>query len=206
MISGHSGPDPGKNDYYRDASGTMMRIVNIEAVIILGLTFALAFFLGTRQNQDRYIAETGDGKGMQMVALSLPNMGRLALSDWVAEAVSQIMTFGFNDLDARFVESRKDFTEEGWGAFRRGMVASKIIDDMMEAQQIVTSVPASPPILKQEGLINGRYSWVFDVPLLVTFRAGGIKVSRPRIVHMVVKRIPTEESPDGVGISEWDIY
>ena len=205
VFSGYFAPDPKKNDYYRIGFHIMMRIVNIQAVIIFVLSIALTVYLATRQNQDRYFAETGDSKIMRLVALPLPNMGRVALSDWVAKSVSEIMTFGFNDVNERFAQSRHDFTSDGWITFSKAVTSSTLIDDMMQLQQIVTSVPESPPILKQEGLINGRYSWVFDIPLLVTFRAGGAKQSRSKMVHITVERVPTSESPSGVGISQWKI-
>ena len=205
VFSGHSSSGSGKNDYYRIGFHTMMRFINILAAIIFALTVVLAVYLGSRQNQDRYFAETGDAKVMRMAALPFPNMGRVALSDWVAKSVSEIMTFGFNDVNERFALTRHNFTEDGWGTFSKAIIASGLIDDIMKSQQIVTSVPESLPILKQEGLINGRYSWVFDIPLLVTFRAGGVKVSRSKMVHITVERIPTSENPSGVGISQWKI-
>ena len=116
------------------------------------------------------------------------------------------MTFGFNDVDERFALSRRNFTKSGWETFRNAVVASGLIDDMVAAQQIVTSVPDSPPVLTQEGLIDGEYTWIYDMPLLMTFRAGGVKVARSKKVRIVVQKVPTSESPNAVGINEWYIY
>ncbi len=141
-----------------------------------------------------------DLKIMPMISLHLPNMGRMAISDWAAMAASQIMTFGFNDIDARFALSRKYFTHNGWETFRKAMLQSKLCRQMTDTQQIVTSVPASPPVLKQEGLINGKDGWVFDVPpLLVTFPAPAVKESRPKMVHMVIQNADQGESRTGWG-------
>lgn len=201
-----AGSDRKKNDYYRKASRTMMLIVRVEAAIIFVVGLLLTLYLNTRQNPDHYYAETADLKTMPMVSLHLPNMGRMAISDWAAMAASQIMTFGFNDVDARFATSRKYFTPEGWETFRKAVIKAKFVEQMLATQQIVTSVPASPPVLKQEGLIDGKDGWAFDVPLLVTFRAGGVKESRPKTVHMVIQKMPTRDNPNGVGIDHWDIY
>jgi intracellular multiplication protein IcmL len=195
----------GKNDNYRDGFYAMVRVVNIQVVIILALVVAFGFFLSTREKTDRYFAETAEGRKMQMAGLHLPNMGRAAMSSWAASAASQIMTFGFNDIDQQFALSRNNFTREGWESFRKAMGASGVVESMMETQQILTSVPESPPTLTREGLINGKYSWSFDVPLLMTFRAGGVNVSRSKVVHLVIETIPTRENPNGVGISEWYI-
>ena len=206
VFLGQPSSNSGKSDYYREGFNIVMKVVNIQAFIIFVLSVVLAFYLGTQENHDRYIAETGDGKAMRLSPLSYPNMGRDALSDWVVKSASEIMTFGFNDVNERFEQSRHDFTAEGWEDFRKAMALSNFIDSMVQAQQILTTVPESPPVLKQEGMINGRYSWIFDVPLLVTFRAGATKVSRQKTAHIVVERIPTRENPSGVGISAWNIY
>jgi intracellular multiplication protein IcmL len=202
---GSSGPPVKEIGYYRTGFRIMMRVVNIQAVIILGLTIALSFYLGTKENHDRYFAETGDGREVPMEGLRLPNMGKMAIANWAALAAGEIMTFGFNDIDTRFAESQKKFTDKGWSDFRKAMIKSGLIDDMLKAQQIVTTVPKSPPILTEEGLINGIYSWKFDIPLLITFRSGGVKTSRPVTVSLVIETISTHDHPDGVGISEWYI-
>jgi intracellular multiplication protein IcmL len=201
-----AGPDRKKNDYYRKASRTMMLIVRIEAWMVFVIGITLTIYLNTRQDQDHYYAETADLKIMPMVSLHLPNMGRMAISDWAAMAAAQIMTFGFNDVDARFALSQKYFTPDGWETFRKAVIQSKLVEQVLATQQIVTSVPKEPPVLKQEGLINGKDGWAFDVPLLVTFRAGSEKLSRPKMVHMVIQKMPTRENPNGVGIDHWDIY
>jgi hypothetical protein len=202
----HYGADRKKNDYYRHASRAMMLIVNIETYVILTLSLLIIVFITTRQNPDRFYAETADGKTMHLVGLPLPNMGRIMISEWAAKAAGEIMTFGFNDVDARFGKSRKLFTPAGWETFRKAVVQSKLLDQMAESQQVVTTVPAGAPVLKKEGLINEKDGWEFEVPILVTFRAGGVKVSRPKTEHMIIEKMPTRDSPNGVGIGQWDIY
>ncbi len=183
-----------------------MRIVGIETLMMLALTAILGFVILTHHDRDRYFAETSGGQFMQLVSLPYPNMGRSAVSDWVSGAVSQIMTFGFNDIDQRFGVSQHLFTPSGWESFRKALIASGLIKNIMSTQQIITSVPQSVPVLKKEGLIDGRYSWVFDVPLLMTFRAGANKKMTVATVHVVVQKISPLENPRALGISSWYIY
>jgi intracellular multiplication protein IcmL len=195
----------GKAAYYRDGFRILMRIVNVQAAVIFLLSIVLAAYLCTRTNQDRFIAEMANGKVMQMISLPSPNMGRIAMSEWVANAASQIMTFGFNNIDQRFALSRLNFTKDGWENFREAVVRSGFIDEMVKTQQIITTVPESPPILRQEGLVNGRYTWVFDVPLLMTSRAGADNVQRHKTAVITVERVSTRENPNGVGIAKWQM-
>jgi intracellular multiplication protein IcmL len=195
-----------ENNYYRDGFRNMLWIANIQAVIVLVLVIFFAFYVKTAKNEDRFFAEAHDGGEMQMEGLELPNMGKTALSNWVAQAATQIMTFGFNDIDQQFAVSQRNFTAQGWESFYKAMAASKLIENVISAQQIVTSVPESMPILTQEGLIKGKYSWVFDMQMLITFRSGGVKQVNTKRVRVVVERVPTSDNPEGIGIGEWYIY
>jgi intracellular multiplication protein IcmL len=188
---------------YRNGARILIRIVMFQAFVLVVLSILLAFYLDTRQSRDHFFAETGDNKIMQMVSLPLPNMGRAALSDWVANATSEILTFGFNDIDEKFAQSQRDFTPDGWKAFRKAVIISPLISDMLATQQILTTVPEYPPALKSEGMVDGVYSWTFEVPVLLTFRAGSDKRTRSKVVHVVVQKVPTADNPNAVGISEW---
>jgi intracellular multiplication protein IcmL len=203
--TGYSGPYRGRNDYYRDGAHTLMFIVNFQAVVMALLTIALAVYFCSRESNDRYYAATFDGKAIPLVARSYPNMGNEAISDWAANAASEIMTFGFNDIDVRFAQSRKNFTADGWESFRKGVIQTKLDKAILDTQQISAAVPLSPPILKQVGLINGKYGWAFDVPLLITFRAGSDIRPVSKTVHMVITTVSTRENPYGVGINEWNL-
>ncbi len=195
----------GQSEDYRSGAVIMMRIVGFETLAILALTMLLGFVIMTQKNHDRYFAAMGTGRYLEMQAMSYPNMSRTAVSDWVAEAASEVMTFGFNDVDQRFAVSRRNFTPDGWESFRKALTKSSVLTNMMQLQQMITSVPAGVPTLSQVGLIDGHYSWVFDMPLLVTFRAGGVHRTIMAHVHVVVDKVSPEDNPRGLGISSWYI-
>lgn len=208
-----SGPDRSsagvvsdKNIYYRDGFRNLMRIVNVQAGLILLLVLFLAFHIMSAENQDRFFAQTAEGRTMKMSGLYFPNMGRMARMAWVSQAATQVMTFGFNDIDKKFQESRRRFTPEGWESFRKAVIKSGLVDSVIASQQIVSAIPQELPVLSQEGLINGKYSWVFDMRLLITFRAGGVQRTLPKRLRMVVERVPTYDHPEGIGIGEWYMY
>jgi hypothetical protein len=191
---------------YRAGVRAMTQIVIIQALVIAGLTVFLFLAITGKEDNNRYFAVTSSGRKMQLQGLPLPNMGRAALSAWAAQSASQIMTFGFNDIDERFAISRKHFTAKGWESFRKAMIAAKVIEDVTKSQQIVTTVPKSTPRLISEGLVRGTYTWTFDTPLLITFRAGSAKTVRSSTVRTVLERVSTRDNPNGIGIGEWYMY
>lgn len=192
-----------RNEFYRDGYRTLLRIAVIEAMIILALVGAMYFVIQVHQPENRYFATTEDGRLVPMVALSEPNLSVPALMSWSAQAATEVMTFGFNDYKRRLQQASRNFTRLGWVSFTSALEKSRIIE-MVEANgQVVSAAPASAPILLSEGVVNGRYQWQVQVPLVVTYQAGSSVRDDKMLVTLLLVRVPKLESPNGVGIEQW---
>ena len=192
-----------RNEYYRDGFRNLLKIALVEAVIIVGMILCFLFYMNMSQPEDRYFATTADGRIMRLVPLDQPNMTVPALMSWVAQAATDVMTFGFHDYQRRLQDASQHFTRHGWESFTAALSKSRIIEGVESAQQVVTAAPRSAPVLVQEGVINGRYRWVIELPLMVTYRAGAQSRTDNMQVQIVVERMPSLENPVGVGIEQW---
>lgn len=192
-----------RNEFYRDGYRNLLRLAIIQSLVILGLLGAMYFVINVHQPQDRYFATTEDGRLVPMVALSEPNLSAPALMSWVAQASTEVMTFGFNDYRRRLQEASRNFTRRGWESFTQALQKSRIIEMMESNQQVVTAAPQGAPILESEGLVAGRYQWVVQLPLVVTYQSGARTQTDSLMVTVVVVRVPRLESANGVGIEQW---
>lgn len=192
-----------RNEYYRDGFRNLLKVALAEAAIIVGLILCFLFYMNIAQPVDRYFATTADGRIMRLVPLDQPNMTTPALMSWVAQAATDVMTFGFHDYQRRLQDASQHFTRHGWESFTSALAKSRIIEGVEQAQQVVTAAPRSAPVLTQEGVINGRYRWVVELPLMVTYRAGNQNRTDNLNVQIAVERMPSLENPVGVGIEQW---
>lgn len=192
-----------RNEFYRDGYRNLLRLCLIEGAAILILLGAMYFVIHVHQPQDRYFATTEDGRLIPMVALNEPNLSPPALMSWVAQAATEVMTFGFNDYRRRLQESSRNFTRRGWESFTQALQKSRIIEMVEANQQVVTAAPAGAPILESEGLVAGRYQWIIQLPLVLTYQSGARTKTDNLLVTVVVVRVPRLESPNGVGIEQW---
>jgi len=192
-----------RNEFYRDGYRSLLRLAMLEGLIIIGLLLAIFYVIKVHQPENRYFATTEDGRLVPMVALNQPNLSTPALMSWVAQACTEVMTFGFNDYRRRLQEASRNFTRRGWESFTQALQKSRIIEMVETNQQVVTAAPQGAPILQSEGLINGRYQWIVQLPLIVTYQSGARTKSDSLIVTIVVVRVPRLESPNGVGIEQW---
>ena len=169
-----------RNEFYRDGFRNMMRLAIAEAIIIALLLLMFISFVNAAKSQDHYFATTADGRIMQLVPLELPNMGTSALLSWAAQAGTEVMTFGFHDYQRRLQYSSRHFTRHGWETFATALQKSRIIESMQAQNQVASAEPRSAPILIQEGVFNGKYRWVVDLPLAVKYQ--GVMISARMIL------------------------
>jgi intracellular multiplication protein IcmL len=192
-----------RNEFYRDGYRALLKLTVLMALIIAALVVAIFGIINSRKAENRYFATTEDGRLIPMVSLDQPNLGTPALMSWVAQSATEVMTFGFNDYRRRLQNSSRNFTRTGWDSFTTALTRSRIIESLETGQQVVTAVPSGAPILESEGLIAGRYQWIVQIPLTLSYQAGTQKRTQNMLVTVVVVRVPRLESPNGVGIDRW---
>lgn len=192
-----------RNEFYRDGYRSLLKMTFVQSVAILGLIVAMFFVIHTHQPENRYFATTEDGRLIPMIGLEQPNLSTPALMSWVAQSATEVMTFGFNDYRRRLQEASRHFTRSGWESFTKAMQQSRIIEMLEANQQVITAAPSGAPVLQSEGLFNGRYQWMIQLPMVVTYQSGAKTKSDSLIVTVVVVRVPRLESPNGVGIEQW---
>lgn len=205
-----AGPPPGalesvvtRNIYYRDGYRNIMKIAILEGMAIVALIAALGITIAVSRPQDRFFATTADGRLIRMVALNEPNMNDAALVSWAARAGSDVMTFGFHDYQRRLQEASAYFTRRGWQSFTEALDRSRVMEGVQSAQRVVTAAPKSAPVITQQGLVDGIYRWVVELPLIVTYQSGTATQSETLTVTLVIVRVSTLDSPSGVGIQQW---
>lgn len=192
-----------RNLYYRDGYRTLVKIAIVQSMAIVALIIALALTIAVSRPQDRFFATTSDGRLIRMIALNEPNMNDAALVSWAARASSDVMTFGFHDYQRRLQEASSYFTRRGWQSFTEALDRSRIMEGVTQAQRVVTSAPKSAPVIIQQGLVDGIYRWIVELPLIVTYQSGTAQQSDTVNVQLVIVRVSTLDSPSGVGIQQW---
>lgn len=192
-----------RNEYYRDGYRLALRVAVVQSFVILGLIGVMFFVVKVHQPENRYFATTEDGRLIPMISLIQPNLSTPALLSWVAQATTETMTFGFNDYRRRLQESSRHFTRRGWDSFTTALQRGRIIESIEGQSQVISAAPRGAPVVQSEGVLGGRYQWVVQIPMILTYTSGAKSRSDNWVVSIVIVRVPRLESPNGVGISQW---
>lgn len=192
-----------RNEFYRDGYRNMLRLVVLQGLIIVGLIGAMYYVVHVNQKEYIYHATTEDGRLVPMVPLNSPNLSDSALTSWMAQAATEVMTFGFNDYRPRLQEASRNFTRRGWESFTLALQRSRIIEMVEANQQIATAAPQGAPVILNQRNVAGQYQWTVQMPMIVTYQSGSARRTDSLLVTAIIVRVPRLESPNGVGIEQW---
>lgn len=192
-----------RNEFYRDGFRNLIKIVILEGIIIVGLIITIIVHINNSVAYDRYFATTADGRIMQLTPLNEKSITDSALVSWVAQAATEVMTFGFHDYQRRLQAASRHFTKSGWESFSAAMEQARVIEAVTTQRQVVVASPRSAPVIRQQAVANGRYRWVLEMPLSVEYRARDQSRVDNLMLRLVVERVSALENPNGVGIAQW---
>ncbi len=195
-----------RNAYYRDGYRMLLNVAVIEAFVIIALISALILVLVGARPQKFFFATTEDGRLIPIVSLDQPNLSAPAIVAWTAQSASETMTFGFHDYRRRLQESSRHFTRRGWESFTKALQRSGIIDAITTNRQVLTATPSGAPTLVSEGVVNGRYEWQIEVPILISYEFGTTSRQSSMRLRLLVVRVPQLENANGIGIEQWIAY
>ena len=101
------------------------------------------------------------------------------------------------------VASSGFFTAEGWDQFINALASSNNLEAVKAKKLVVSAVATSAPVILQKGILNGRYAWRIQMPMLVTYQSASEFSQQHMTVTMLVSRVDTLNSPRGIGIAQF---
>lgn len=177
------------------------RIYHLSRLLVAAVAITLFSLAGTwailsRTDQFRYLMTEPSGRLLPVVPLDQPHQSDEEIVKWTVDAVTQIYTFDFANFRRQFQNAQKLMTPIGWENFHTALRDSGNFVAVTENRYVTTAAPSGPAIVVSKGLLsdaygNVRYSWVIDVPLLVSYRSSKQVTSQDLIVRVNIVRVPS---------------
>lgn len=182
------------------------RLVRRQSYIIIGLVFCVIVLLPVMQPVHKYEAVRPDMKKRPLPSLSIPNQTDRSILSWAATSITEIMTFGFGDIDTRLLGERYRFTDEGWLSFVKGLYNQNIREKFKMQQLVLTTVPTDAPVIVAKGIdADKEYKWIVEMPVIMTYMTNNNVTQRDKgIARLTIVRVPTYKSKVGIGIKKWE--
>ncbi|MDR1057203.1 MAG: type IVB secretion system apparatus protein IcmL/DotI [Coxiellaceae bacterium] len=188
-----------RNNFYRDNYRRLVGVLLVLLVIIVVLVGTILYQLVNRP-EPRYFATTVDGRIMPLYPLSEPVLSPGELLQWAHRAAVAAYTYNFVNYRDAMQELQNQFTPDGWRYYEDALRVSRNLEMVIAKKLVVSAVATGTPVILDQAVINGRYSWKVQIPLLVNYQSPNEQTQRPVVVMMIISRVPTVDMPKGIAI------
>ncbi|HAT2067716.1 TPA: type IVB secretion system apparatus protein IcmL/DotI [Legionella pneumophila] len=191
-----------RNKFYKDSQRKVILALLIAIVVNVVLA-SLVVYMITHPPAPKYFATSINGRITPLFPLDEPNQSDSAVLQWANQAAIAAFTYNFVNYRDELQASSGFFTAEGWDQFLAALEQSNNLDAVKAKKLVVSAVATRAPIILQKGVLNGRYSWRVQMPILVTYQSASEFTQQNNVVTMLITRVSTLNSPRGIGISQF---
>lgn len=191
-----------RNSFYRDGQRRLVSGLLITLLVNVVMASLLVYVI-THPPEPTYFATSISGRITPLYPLDQPNQSDSAVLQWANQAAIAAFTYNFVNYRDELQSSSGFFTADGWQQFLTALQQSNNLDAVKAKKLIVSAVATRAPIILQKGLLNGKYSWRIQMPLLVTYQSASEFSQQNNVVTMLITRVSTLNSPRGIGISQF---
>ena len=153
-----------------------------------------------------------NGLPVNAVPLSQPHLVVNEIAEWVMNQAGEAMNFETNDYAGELAAHAVSFNAAGNAQYQKFLTEMNIVKIIESERYSVRSHVENTPLLLNEGLIKGRYRWLFRVPIVMTYMdrdVNGYKgqkapITQRATVNVQIGRIAASDvKPDGLQIEQW---
>jgi len=191
-----------RNSFYRDGQRKIMIVLLLSILCNFILAGILTYVL-THPPAPKYFATSISGRITPLFALNEPNQSDSAVLQWANQAAIAAFSYNFVNYRTELQASSGFFTAEGWDQFLKALEDSNNLIAVKAKKLIVSAVATKAPVILQKGILNGRYAWRVQMPLLVTYQSASEFSQQNNVVTVLISRVSTLNSPRGIGISQF---
>lgn len=191
-----------KNEFYRDRYRSSLGWVLILGIICVGLASILGV-LSYHQQQSRYYASMTNGNIVPLYSLTQPTVTNDFLLQWVSIATRSVMNLDFVHYQDQLNQAQIYFTPGGWKKFQDALQKSGLLPTVLSKKLMMTAVVSGAPIIVNQAVLNGHFTWTVQMPVLVTFSSASENSQTKLVVTVNVQRVSTLDTTQGIQISDF---
>jgi len=149
-----------------------------------------------------YYAVQASGQKLLLVPSTEPDLLPDTILQWAEKAATLAYTFDFVNYNNQIAAAKPYFTDAGWNDYL-GAVKT-LIDTIVKKQLFVNGVVSGAPVISNQGELSGLgYAWRVQIPFLVTYSTSGTTFKKNFYIVMTIVRVPTDVTPQGIGIEQF---
>jgi intracellular multiplication protein IcmL len=202
MQGGQQNYDVNDSTFYRDPYRSAVKWLGAMAVVAVVLSLILAF-MAIQRPQPNYYASTTTGQVVPLHSLSEPVITQKHMLQWSSLAALAAYNLDFSNYEKQLKSAQPYFTTGGWDKFQQALKDEGLLSTLIDKKLDMSAVVTDTPVVLNTTVMNGRFTWRVQMPVLVTFESASETNKMHLVVTMNVQRVPSLSAPSGIQISDF---
>lgn len=142
--------------------------------------------------------------------LNMPHRTTREMSQWISAVTAETLTFMAADINQELAKTAPYFSKTGHEAYLAFLKEAAIVKALQSQKYTVRSIVQGMPLLLNEGAVEGRYRWLFEVPVMISYLDRNMEnysktdaINKYMILTVQVGRVKEEVEEIGVVIESW---
>jgi intracellular multiplication protein IcmL len=191
-----------RNNFYRDNYRRVVLGLLVLVAINAGLIAVVAYQL-THRPEPKYFATTKDGRIIRLHPLTAPVLAQEAVSQYAVRGVLKAYSFNFAHYKQDLEQASRYFSSQGWQKFKSSLKEAGMLDLVINKRLVANAVTTGAPTLLKKGVINGRYTWQFQIPILVTYESASETLRQALTVTVMIQRVSIINHPKQIAVTQF---
>lgn len=186
------------SDYKKnlDILGLNVFLISFTLVCFISLYFISA-------SKPPTVFNTWDGKQSHVLTtINEPILSSDKIQNWSNDALKNIFSFNFYNMDRKMAQNAVYFTPEGWTAFQNALESSQVLKNVREKSLEVWLTPLGSAKMVNRYVTGDYIVWNVEMPAIITYRGAAPVQSSRVLISTTIIRVPTTENPNGIEISQ----
>jgi hypothetical protein len=124
------------------------------------------------------------------------------IEGWLSRKVIENMSFTYVGAAGTLEAVRDNFTEEGYERYAGDIRESGFLRIIEDARMKIKAAPFGESELVRDGVVNGRYMWVYETPVVLTIVSGDSVIYEAKTLTAIIVR-SNKWQHDMIAIDDW---
>lgn len=175
--------------------------LNVFLILFTLVCFISLYFIAA--SKPPTVFNTWDGKQSHVLTtINEPILSSDKIQNWSNDALKNIFSFNFYNMDRKMAQNSVYFTPEGWSAFQNALSSSEVLKNVREKSLEVWLTPLGSAKVVNRYVTGDYIIWSVEMPAIITYRGAAPVQSSRVLISTTIIRVPTTENPNGIEISQ----
>ncbi len=189
---------PDKDNLMRLAQRLTRGLIGLSVALILAVGAVVTLIL-TRP-APRYFAVTPALRLIRMAPLNVPQVPPQAVADWAVSTAVDTLSFGFTDWRQTLTRVRDRYSSRAYTQMVSSLTRTLRVIRRHKLEMLVTPTAAAEVV--KTGVVDGRYAWLIQFPVLLSFEPRGVVTTQHEVANVVVMQVPPTRNPRQIVVAQ----